>query len=100
MAWAGIESNRFTVVSGKPRIYRSSPGVSRGFCEKCGTSLTHAATSYPNEVYVAIAAFDDAADLAPGIHIWRSDKLPWFETDDDGPRYVRFQSDGILESVR
>lgn len=35
--------------------------------------------------------------MEPNVHIWTSDKLSWFETTDDFPRYKQFESDGILE---
>ena len=97
MAWAGVGQDQFRIVSGRPSIYVSSPGVTRGFCARCGTSLVHGADAYPDEIYVAIAALDDAAELAPAIHIWRSEKLPWLETTDECPRYTGFQSGGRIE---
>jgi len=32
--------------------------------------------------------------MAPEIHIWMSDRLAWFETADELPRYRRFRADG------
>ena len=71
--------------------------VERGFCARCGTSLTIWSEEFPEEIYVAIASFDDSEGFAPEIHIWREDRLGWLETADDLPRYRRFRADGILE---
>ncbi len=46
------------------------------------------------DVYVSVCALDDPEALAPEIHIWTSDRLAWFETADELPRYRRFRADG------
>ncbi len=46
------------------------------------------------EVYVSVCALDDPEALAPEIQIWTSDRLAWFETADELPRYRRFRADG------
>ena len=99
MAWAGAALGHFEFIDGNPGRYASSPGVERTFCKRCGTSLTIFAEEFPEEIYVSISALDDPTAMAPNIHIWRLDRLPWFETADDFPRYLQFKSDGILEQV-
>ncbi len=63
----------------------------------CGTSLTLADDRFPDEIYVSLASFDDAEELPPEFHIWRSNRLSWLETSDSLPRYVQFRGDGIVE---
>lgn len=97
MSWAGVARASLRTLRGAPSTYVSSPGVERGFCARCGTSLTIWSEEFPEEIYVAIASFDDSEGFAPEIHIWREDRLGWLETADDLPRYRRFRADGILE---
>lgn len=97
MAWTGFKLDAFSLQSGAPTIYESSPGVQRSFCGRCGTPLTLADARFAEEVYVATAAFDDGEAPVPEIHIWRSERLPWLETADELPRYSRFKNDGVLE---
>ena len=59
--------------------------------------MTISSTEFPDEIYVSDAAIDDASSFPPDVHIWRAQRLQWFETDDVLPRYMRFKSDGILE---
>ena len=59
MAWAGIRRDAFAITEGEPVGHESTPGVVRTFCGRCGTSLTLADQRFAEEVYVAIAAFDD-----------------------------------------
>ena len=97
MAWAGVAIKQFEIIDGNPKCYASSPGVERTFCKRCGTSITIFANEFPEEIYVSISVLDDPTVIAPTVHIWRSDRLSWFETTDDLPRYLQFKSDGILE---
>ena len=97
MAWAGVSPHSFEIVEGKLRRYVSSPGVERTFCGRCGASMTQLAEEFPDLIYVSISAFDDATSIVPEIHIWRSERLPWFDTSDDSPRYLRFKNEGLLE---
>ena len=97
MAWAGIAVGQFIITRGDPARFSSSPGVDRTFCTQCGTSLTIFSEEFPEEIYVAVSALDEPDSTQPEIHIWRAHRLPWLETADDLPRYVRFKSDGELE---
>lgn len=97
MAWAGFDQGDFSILTGEPTVYKSSPGVCRSFCGQCGTSLTLTDERFSKEVYVATAVSDDAGTPQPEFHIWRAERLSWLETTDDLPRYVQFKSDGILE---
>ena len=97
MAWAGFERDNVSLTSGKPTSYRSSSGVIRTFCGRCGTSLTLVDERFSEEIYVSLSSFDDDAAPKPEIHIWRSERLPWLETSDELPRYVKFKSDGHIE---
>lgn len=97
MAWMGIPSAGFTVQKGDLAIFKPSAAVERGFCRECGTTLSISSTDYDEEVYVSVACMDEAGSIEPEVHVWRSDRLPWFETDDELPRYVRFKYEGIVE---
>ena len=95
MALAGIPVAGLRFVGDEPAGFASSPGVTRGFCARCGTSLTIHSEAYPDEIYVSTSALDDPEALAPEVHIWTSHKLGWFETADALPRYPRFRADGV-----
>ena len=97
MAWAGVRLSDFEFTRGQPGRYQSSHEVERTFCSRCGASLTIYIRDYPQEIYVSISGLDDPDAMKPDVHIWRSEKLSWFETADKLPRYSSFKSDGILE---
>ncbi len=95
MALAGIPVAGFRFVKGEPGRFASSPGVTRRFCSRCGTSLTLYSEAFPDEIYVSICSLDDPEALEPEVHIWTSNKLAWFETADALPRYRRFRADEV-----
>ena len=41
ICWTGFKRSDFRVLNGMVEIYQSSPGVNRGFCPHCGTTLTY-----------------------------------------------------------
>ena len=97
MAWAAFRRGEFAITAGDSTAYESSPGLVRTFCGRCGTSLTLADDRFPDEIYVSVGSFDDAEELPPEFHIWRSHRISWLETSDSLPRYVQFRADGIVE---
>ena len=62
---------------GEPKRFRSSSAAWRGFCAECGTPLTFEA---PDGMALAIAAFDDPADIAPTIQWGTEAKLPYVDS--------------------
>ncbi len=66
----------------KPSIYNSSPGVERGFCSRCGTSLTWKGRGLMS---IHIGTLDNPDEYAPSLH-WRwEERSPWFEEAHDLP---------------
>ena len=66
----------YTVIEGEITKFNSSPGRLRGFCARCGSTLTCEGESAP-EVHFHIGAFDEAAQLEPTRHIFPKERLPW-----------------------
>ncbi|MEM7742645.1 MAG: GFA family protein [Pseudomonadota bacterium] len=60
----------------EPKTYVSSPGVCRGFCDACGTSLSW---HHRGLVSLHIGTLDDPDSRAPTLH-WRYDeRCSWYE---------------------
>ena len=72
---------------GMPKIYESSPGVSRSFCGDCGTPLSYQDERLPGEVYVPMGVFDAPEAFEPEMHDWVSQRLGWLDIRDGLPRY-------------
>jgi hypothetical protein len=87
-AWAMFPLDAFTLERGALAIYASSPGVERGFCGRCGTTLSFAADFLPGLIDLTIASFDEPERLPPQLHMWDSKRISWMQIDDDLPRHA------------
>jgi hypothetical protein len=89
VAWGTFESANFRITDGNPGEVATSPGVTRGHCQRCGTSLTYQHSDRAGEIDVTLATLDDPTRLRPSMHIWVEDKLPWVKIGDDLPQYLQ-----------
>ena len=89
-----FKANQVAFTRGERRIYNSSPGVSRAFCDQCGTPLTWEGMSGAPErgaiLEVYISTLDDPNAFTPTNHIYYSEKIAWFDVADDLPRHHEF----------
>ncbi len=89
--WVGVKAENFEVTRGQLTICETSPGVERGFCGRCGTSLTHAAEEgWPGKVSVLAPTLDDPGVASPSVHVYVEHQLPWIKLDDGLPRRRQF----------
>lgn len=86
--WGTFVRENFRLTRGSLTEYRSSPAVMRGFCPACGTSLTYRHEARAREIDVTLATLDDPTLLAPQVHVWVGDKLPWVSIDDGRPQFT------------
>jgi hypothetical protein len=87
VAWALFPQDAFRITRGELAVYESSPGVRRGFCGRCGTTLSFEADYVPGLIDVTIATFGDPAGLVPQMHVWHRHRLGWVVLADDLPRH-------------
>jgi hypothetical protein len=78
----------------KPTLYPSSPGVDRGFCPTCGSSLTF---QRPGRIFLLIGSLDRPEDIDmreprefEASHTFFPERIPWVHVEDDLPRFDRF----------
>jgi hypothetical protein len=88
VAWGTFARSGFRITRGTLTEHRSSPPVVRGLCAACGGALTYRHQARPEEIDVTLASLDAAAALAPQLHVWVSDKLPWVRIDDGLPQFA------------
>ncbi|MFK7868605.1 MAG: GFA family protein [Roseobacter sp.] len=70
------------VVTGDVATYEDHSGTSgqamlRRFCPKCGSSLYGGGALYGPLLFIKAGSLDDASWVAPDLHIWAEEKLPW-----------------------
>jgi hypothetical protein len=85
--WGTCARDALRVTRGRLSEYHSSTEVWRGFCARCGTSLTYRHEARAAEIDITLASLDDPTLLAPQMQVWVKDQLPWTPIGDDLPRY-------------
>lgn len=85
--WGTFLESGFRITQGEIARHESSPGVTRGFCNRCGTALTYTQTRRPGEIDVTLATLDDPEAYPPTLHIWVQDKLSWTSIADHLPQW-------------
>lgn len=69
----------YKVVKGEITRFDSTPGrTTRGFCARCGSTLTCETVYLPTETHFHVGAFDQAALLRPTRQYFPEERLPWF----------------------
>lgn len=90
----GANLSDVAFVKGCVKIYESMPGVRRGFCCDCGTPLTYDSERYESYMQMYIGTFDEPERLTPLAHVNCSERISWFNTEDQLPRFVGSGDDG------
>ena len=72
----------YVVTKGEITKFNSSPGRLRGFCVRCGSTLTCESEGLQTETHFHVGAFDQAARLQPTRHIFPEERLPWLHLAD------------------
>ena len=92
LTFVHFPKDAFTWTAGAPTRYRSSPTAERGFCARCGGTLTMHEPVLDDRVQVALGSLDRPGDVKPDDHVWTQSQLPWLEIVDDAPRYPRISA--------
>ncbi len=88
LAWASVSAAAFAYTKGRAAIYQSSSRGQREFCATCGAQICYRDQGSAETVEINTGCLDDPAAVPPRRHIYDADRIPWFETADDLPRYA------------
>jgi hypothetical protein len=77
VAWLTFDREQVEFVAGDPQSYRSSPGVIRRFCGKCGSAVSYETAATPSTIDLSTASLDDPTAFPPTREVWVEDKLWW-----------------------
>jgi hypothetical protein len=94
VSWAGFPPANFALIRGSLTEFESTPGVHRGFCARCGTSLTYRKNpeTLPgarDDVYISTRTLDNAGAYPPEEHVFYGERMPWLTVGDDLPHHER-----------
>jgi hypothetical protein len=89
VAWFVVSIDQYTLLSGEPSIFQSSPPVTRSFCTKCGTPLAYQHTDDCNAIELTTATLDDPQRFPPTREIWHSQKVSWAASNPTIPQLTQ-----------
>jgi len=84
----GVPKDNYRYTGKTPKVYHSSPGVHRYFCETCGTPIAYERDSDPSETHFYAAALEDSSGFEPEFHVHLAEQVPWVELGDALPRHL------------
>ncbi|MDP6705888.1 MAG: GFA family protein [Alphaproteobacteria bacterium] len=93
VVWAGFDQRDYELTGGELAEFASSDHVLRGFCRRCGTTLTYrkVAEGEPELeraariVYVAVATLDDPEAYPPDEVVHAGERIGWLDLGDGMP---------------
>ena len=91
VAWVTFLASDFTIVTGTPARYPSSPKVVRTFCGTCGTPLTYEHRDSRDTVDVTTCTLDAPASFPPTHHSWVSHDVGWVKFGDGLPSFPEWR---------
>ena len=74
----------FEWTQGEPVRYQSSPGVIRGFCSSCGSTLTYEPDGM---LFVSVGSLDEPRHVQIESHCYTKGRLPWVKLADGLPDF-------------
>jgi len=87
--WMDLRLDQLEWTAGRPTEYESSASGRRGFCARCGSTLSYRDTGHPEYISLSIVSLDDTNRVRPTRHIYTESQLQWLTIDDDCERFHR-----------
>lgn len=88
-AWMDFKTLQVSWLAAVPVEYASSEYIRRGFCPRCGSTLSYRSTQYPDYLTLSIVSLDDPGLFSPNYHIFTDSQVRWLTIADDCKRYPR-----------
>lgn len=93
ITFVDFDLDKVTFSGATLKRYRSSPGVIRQFCGKCGSTLSFFGENWPGEIDICVGVFDHPEMFKPDGHCYMKTALPWAHQMDDLPKTQTFSLD-------
>ena len=91
--YIGVPDGQWRWTGEPSKIFRSSKGVERTFCENCGTPMSFRSENLSGVMHFYAMAMEEPQRFEPGLHVAWEEKLPWLNIGDNlpkrnGPEYL------------
>lgn len=83
--YIGVEDANWHWTGEPPSIYKSSEGVERTFCEKCGTPMSFRSERMSDVMHFYVASLENPESVSPSLHVASEEKLSWLKLNDGLP---------------
>lgn len=93
----GFRVDYFTWLKGEPTYYQSSEALQRGFCSRCGSTISARYLEDMNLLVIPAGSLDRVESVRPECHIMTESQVPWLKIDDELPRHKRFRPNAPIE---
>jgi hypothetical protein len=88
LAWVQTPQKNFRITRGTPKPYASSAAATRWFCPDCGSPL-YMSDAKNISIGITLGTLDQPEFIPPTVHGWSCERIPWFNTTDELPKYDR-----------
>ncbi len=89
LSFVHFPADAFEWLGEQPQRYRSSKYAERGFCAKCGSTLSMHEEVLAERVQVTLGSLDHPERVEPDDHVWTRSRIAWFDVADDIPRFEK-----------
>lgn len=87
-AYIGVADGTWRWSGATPKTFQSSPGVTRSFCDTCGTPMSFRSDTMSGVMHLYVAALDHPETCAPTLHVSHEEKLGWLRLADGLPTHT------------
>ena len=91
--YIGVTDSQWRWTGQPTKVFNSSQGVERTFCENCGTPISFRSEAMSGTMHFYVAAMEHPEEFEPKLHVAYEEKLSWLDIGDDlpkrnGPEYL------------
>ena len=86
-AFAAFDDSAVTLKPSSGKVVSVNKGVTRTFCDDCGTPLTGRYEYLPGNVYIPLGVIYQAENLVPSIHCHEAKRFHWLNIEDNCKRW-------------
>ena len=77
VAWVILKKEACSILSGELTRYRTETGAWRGFCPKCGSSISYESPKRPEQIDLTTGSLDDPGLFPPTWDAYDDEKVGW-----------------------
>ncbi len=89
LTFVGFDPKNLAWAENEATVYKSSAEVHRGFCPRCGSTVSFARPAH-HVIAVMAGSLDNPDSIEPQMHCFTDHQNVWLRLNDGLPRHGRF----------